>query len=126
MALEDAVAAVVLADPGEDAEALTVFLRSLTRATRLFAAVDADGIVRATSGWQLSGGHVRVMLVDTDPAWRGRGIAKAMTSAALHAAQRQGAREATLDASAAGRSIYQRLGFESIAQTIRFVATASR
>jgi GNAT superfamily N-acetyltransferase len=125
VALEDAVAAVVVANPEEDAEALTVFLRSLTRTTQLFAAVDADGIVRATSGWQLSGRHVRVLLVDTDPAWRGRGIAKAMTSAALHAAQRQGAHEATLDASAAGRSIYQQLGFESVAQTIRFAATAS-
>jgi ribosomal protein S18 acetylase RimI-like enzyme len=124
VSLEDAVAAVALAEPRENPEALTVFLRSLPQPTRLFAAVDADGIVRATSGWQLSGRHVRVILVDTDPAWRGRGIAKAMTSAALHAAQRQGAREATLDASAAGLSIYQRLGFESVAQTIRFVAAA--
>jgi GNAT superfamily N-acetyltransferase len=125
VALEDAVAAVAHADPREDAEELTAFLRSLPGATQLFAAVDADGIVRATSGGTLSGRHTRVIFVDTDPAWRGRGIATAMTSAALQAAQLQGAREATLDASEAGRPIYLRLGFEAVVQTIRFVAISS-
>jgi GNAT superfamily N-acetyltransferase len=126
VALEDAVAAVVLAAPGVDPQGLTAFLQSLPEATQLLAAVDSEGRVRATSGWQLSGRHARIILVDTDPAWRGRGIGTAMTSAALQAAQLRGAREATLDASAAGRSIYLRLGFESVSQTRRFVPTASR
>ena len=116
------MAAVVIASPGEDPGALTTFLRSLPVTTQLFAAVDADGIVRATSGCQLAGGYARVIFVDTDPVWRRGGIATAMTSVALGAARGQGAREASLDASGAGRSIYLRLGFESAGQTIRFVA----
>jgi GNAT superfamily N-acetyltransferase len=122
VALEDAVAAVLLADPGQDREELTMFLRSLPQPTQLLAAVDADGVVRATSGWQLAGRCAGVIFVDTDPVWRGRGIATAMTSAALLAARRQGAREATLDASAAGRPIYLRLGFEPAGQIARFIA----
>jgi GNAT superfamily N-acetyltransferase len=125
VALEDALAAVALAAPRLDPGAVTGFVRSLAGETELLAAVDAEGCVRATSGWQLCGRHARVILVDTDPAWQGRGIGSAMTSAALHAAHLRGAREATLDASAAGRSIYLRLGFESVSQTTRFVPAAS-
>ena len=121
VALEDAIAAVALAAPRLDPEAVMGFLRSLPGETQLLAAVDAEGCVRATSGWQLSGRHVRVILVDTEPAWQGRGVGTAMTSAALHAARVRGARVATLDASAAGQSIYLRLGFESVSQTTRFV-----
>jgi GNAT superfamily N-acetyltransferase len=121
VALEDAIAAVALAAPRLDPEAVMLFLRSLPSQTHLLAAVDAGGCVRATSGWQLSGRHARVILVDTDPAWQGRGVGTAMTSAALHSARLRGAREATLDASAAGRSIYLRLGFELVSQTTRFV-----
>ena len=122
VALKDAVAAVVIASPGEDPAALIRFLRSLPQTTQLFAAVDADGTVRATSGCQVTGDHARVIFVDTDPDWRRRGIAAAMTSVALQAAQVQGAREASLDASSAARSIYRRLGFESAGQTVRFTA----
>ncbi len=122
VALKDAVAAVVLADPAQDPAELTTFVRLLPAATQLLAAVDANGIVRATSGCQLSDHCAGVIFVNTDPAWRGRGIATAMTSAALIAAHRQGARAATLDASAAGRSVYLKLGFESVAQIDRFTA----
>jgi ribosomal protein S18 acetylase RimI-like enzyme len=60
------------------------------------------------------------MFVNTDAAWRGRGLGQAMTAHALHAAQLQGATQAGLDASPAGRSIYHRLGFEIAGQLKRF------
>jgi hypothetical protein len=43
-----------------------------------------------------------------------------MTAAALLAAGAHGARQACLDATDAGRSIYLRLGFEAVARTTRF------
>jgi hypothetical protein len=67
VSLSDAVACVVRAAPRENPEKLAAFLRSLT-ATSVFAAIDADGEVRATSGYELIGSHARVLLVDTDPA----------------------------------------------------------
>ena len=115
-----AVDAVLLADPGEDPEAFAELLRSLTGRVALFAAVDRTGQVRATSGWQRQGAHARVILVNTDPEWRGRGIATAMTSLALHAARVDGARLATLDATPSGLSVYLRLGFALASEIIRF------
>jgi GNAT superfamily N-acetyltransferase len=76
-----------------------------------FAAVDAGGTVRATSGSRVSGEDAGVLLVNTDPAWRRRGIGTAMTALALHDARERGARRACLTATAAGQGIYARLGF---------------
>ena len=118
--LRAAVDAVLLADPGEDPDTFMSFLRSLPGRVALFAAVGRDEKVRATSGWQLQGTHARVILVDTDPTWRGRGIATAMTSLALHAARTEGARMATLDATPAARGLYLRLGFAPVSEIIRF------
>jgi GNAT superfamily N-acetyltransferase len=118
VSLEDAVALVRLANPAVGG--LADHLRSLPPAFRLLAAVDGDGVVRATSGAGAFGSAARVLLVDTHPAWRGRGIATAMTAAALHAARDAGARVACLDASDAGRSIYARLGFEVAGATTQF------
>jgi ribosomal protein S18 acetylase RimI-like enzyme len=53
----------------------------------LFAAVDGDGVVRATSGSAVYGEDASVSFVNTDPAWRGRGIGTAMTALALHHAR---------------------------------------
>jgi ribosomal protein S18 acetylase RimI-like enzyme len=61
-----------------------------------------------------------VMFVNTAPDWRGRGIGRAMTAAALAAAQEDGARHACLDATDAGLSIYLQLGFEVVTRTTRF------
>jgi ribosomal protein S18 acetylase RimI-like enzyme len=123
--LEDAVAAALLADPGiKDApEALADYLRSLPPATRLFAAMDAGGAVRATSGSGVYGTDASVLFVNTDPRWRGRGIGGAMTATALRSARDRGAQRACLDASGAGLSIYRRLGFEGVAQMTRFFAS---
>jgi ribosomal protein S18 acetylase RimI-like enzyme len=120
--LEQAVAGAKLADPAIDnpPDALTEYLRSLPSAFRLFAALDRDGAVRATSGAGAFGPHASVLFVNTNPDWRGRGIGQAMTAAALHAARDRGARHACLDASDAGLGLYRRLGFETVTRTMRF------
>lgn len=121
--LAEAVATVIGADPAippwMTVDRLAGRLRSLAGAS-FYAAVDADGAVRATSAAVTFGADAEVFFVSTDPAWRGRGIATAMTAAALRAAAEAGARQACLDASAAGRPIYERLGFEPVTPVSRF------
>lgn len=120
--LEDAVALAMQADPAiEDApHAFAAYLCSLPPAIRLFAAVDGDGAVRATSGSGAFGAEANVLFVNTDPDWRGRGIGRAMTAGALRAAEDAGATRACLDASDAGLPIYRRLGFEAVARIDQF------
>lgn len=100
--------------------ALAGYLRSHSPAFRLFAAIDGDGAVRATSGWGLFGGQMTVIFVNTHPEWRRRGIGQAMTAAALRAAQGAGARQACLDASDSALPIYHRLEFETVTGMMRF------
>lgn len=125
VALADAVAAAMSASAAiEDPPAVFAgYLRSLPSTFRLFAAIDSHGAVRATSGSGVFGRYATVIFVNTDPDWRGRGIGQAMTAHALHAASRAGARQASLDASDAGRSIYLRLGFDNAGTVIRFIST---
>jgi ribosomal protein S18 acetylase RimI-like enzyme len=120
--LEDAAALVVAVDPmvGEPPEELAAYLRSLPAELRLLAAVDAAGAVRATGGGGAFGLGATVVFISTDTGWRGRGVATAMTAAALRAAREAGATRAVLDASDAGRGIYTRLGFEAVARTTRY------
>lgn len=120
--LDDAVAVAKAQDPrGEDrAIRLAEYLSALASATGLLAAVDIDGVVRATSGSSTFGDQASVIFVNTDPTWRRRGIGQAMTAAALNSARRAGARQAVLDASDAAIGIYARLGFEVVARTTQF------
>jgi ribosomal protein S18 acetylase RimI-like enzyme len=122
VALADAVLAAMYAAPSIEGppRVFADFLRSLPPTFRLFAAVDSDGKVRATSGYGAFDQYATVIFVNTDPGWRRRGIGLAMTAQALGAAQRAGARQASLDASDAGRSIYRRLGFETAGTLTRF------
>jgi ribosomal protein S18 acetylase RimI-like enzyme len=83
-----------------------------------FAALDADGVVRATSASAVAGEDASVLFVNTDPAWRGRGIGTAMTALALRHARERGALRACLTATEAGRGIYARLGFAVAAAAI--------
>ena len=117
-----------LADPRiEDPPSVFAdYLRSLPSTIRLFVAVDAAGVVRATSGCGAFGTQASVMFVNTDPNWRGLGIGQAMTAAALSAAQGLGAQHACLDATDAGQSIYSRLGFETVAPITRFFRDGPR
>ncbi len=124
VALVDAVAAAMSATTAIKGppEAFAEYLRSLSSSFRLFAAVDRDGRVRATSGSGAFGSYATVVFVNTDPGWRGRGIGRAMTAHALHTARRAGARYAALDASAVGRSVYLGLGFDSAGWLMRFMS----
>jgi ribosomal protein S18 acetylase RimI-like enzyme len=119
--LEDAVAAAMSADPRiKEPRAFAEHLRSLPPTFRLFAAVEPNEAVRGTSGSGVFGTYASVMFVNTDRDWRHRGIGKAMTGAALLAARDSGATQACLDATAEGRAIYARLGFEVAAEVKRF------
>lgn len=124
IALPDAVAAAIRAAPAieDPPQRFADYLRSLAPTFRLFAAVDREETVRATSGSGVFGRHATVFFVGTDPEWRRRGIGQAMTAHALTAARDAGAIHACLDASAAGRSIYRRLGFEPAGTLTQFSA----
>jgi GNAT superfamily N-acetyltransferase len=119
--LEAAVACAAAADPSiEQPEVLAAYLRTLPPTLRLVAAVDAAGTVRGTAGCDAGGEDAGVLFVDTHPAWQGRGIASALTAAALRAAASAGARRATLDATDVALSVYRRLGFEPAGRIERF------
>jgi predicted acetyltransferase len=83
--------------------------------------VDDGGVVRATAAAASWGRTAGVFFVNTDPAWRGRGVGTVMTAAALRSASDAGAQRAYLDASALGLSIYQRLGFASVGAVTQYV-----
>ena len=110
------------AAPASDLDGFVAYLRSVP-AARFLAAVDGGGTVRATAAaaiWRRTSG---VFFVNTDPAWRGRGVASAMTAAVLRSATEAGAERALLDASALGRALSLRLGFEAVAELTMFVAS---
>ena len=120
--LTDAVAAVGRATPAGavSTTALATYLRSLAGDPRLFAAVDDDGTVRATSGSRTFFSDADVFFVNTDRGWRRRGLGLSMTSAAMRSAGSSGATRASLDASGPGIALYRRLGFTAVAQITQF------
>ena len=121
--LSAAIALAVIADPtaGEQSAAqMSGSFRAMRPRPRLGAAVDADGTVRATSGVRVTGPDASVFFVNTDPAWRRRGIGRAMTAIVLRTAYRSGATVASLNASDAGASIYRSLGFELAGTATQF------
>jgi GNAT superfamily N-acetyltransferase len=126
--LEDAAAAARRADPRitDPLRVFAEFLRSLSPAVGLLAAVDTEGAVRATSGFGVYGAEARVFFVNTDPHRRREGIGRTMTAAALRAARDHGARRASLDATETSVRVYQRLGFDAVTETIHFSAARTR
>ncbi len=126
--LEQAAQACLNADPQMAAVPLPGFLsylRSLPPTTQLLAAVDAQRVVRATAGCSAQDADASAFFVNTDPQWRGKGVATAMTAFALAWGYRSGARMASLDASSAGLAIYVRLGFEPVSPTTLFSRLAA-
>lgn len=121
--LDQAAQACLRADPRTADVSLPAYigvLQALPSNTRLFAAVDSENRVCATAGSSALGSDAHAYFVSTDRQWRGRGVATAMTTTALGWAYRAGAREASLDASPPGVSIYLRLGFEPVSDTTLF------
>ena len=123
--LEEAVALVIASDPGltELPETFAGFLRGLPSSVQLLAAVDEQGVARATSGCDVFGEYARLFFVNTEPAWRRRGIGRTMTAQALRAAASSGARRAVLDSTDAGVSVYSGLGFEVAGRLTRYRLT---
>ena len=124
VSLEEAAAAGIRADPGaapvEELDGFVEYLRAAPNASYL-AAVDHEGVVRATASSSVFGPVAGVFFVNTDPAWRGRGVGAAMTAAALRGSVAAGATRAFLDASDLGLSMYLRLGFQPICGNTLFV-----
>jgi GNAT superfamily N-acetyltransferase len=121
--LEQAAQACLHADPHAadfPLPGFIAFLQSLPPSTRLLAAVDDQNMVRGTAGASALGADANAYFVSTDQHWRHQGLATAMTAAALVWAREAGAREACLDASPAGLSIYVRLGFDAVSAATVF------
>jgi ribosomal protein S18 acetylase RimI-like enzyme len=122
VSLEDAAATAVASDPGipDPPDKVAGFLGGLPSSVRLFAAVDAEGAVRATAACHVFGEYAQVFFVTTEPAWRRRGIGSAMTLGALRAAASLGARQAFLHSTEDGVSVYTGLGFEPVGLVTRY------
>jgi GNAT superfamily N-acetyltransferase len=115
--LRQAAEACLKADPhtaGHPLPGFVGFLQSLPVSTRLLAAVDDQHCVCGTAGSSALGLDANAYFVSTDESWRRQGLATAMTAVALTWAREAGARQASLDASPAGLSIYLRLGFQAV------------
>ncbi len=60
------------------------------------------------------GGLPYLLSMFTEPAWRGRGLAKRIVQAAIAWSRKRGFKVMTLHASKMGRRVYERLGFERV------------
>jgi predicted N-acetyltransferase YhbS len=80
------------------------------RASRPFVAV-ANGDVVGTGVASVNGSVGWIGTVWVDPAWRRRGLGMALTQATIDAAEAAGCRTLVLVATAAGRRLYERIGF---------------
>lgn len=80
-------------------------------AARPFVA-EADGAIVGTGVAMLNGPVGWIGTIWVDVAWRGRGIGHELTRATIDAAESAGCRTLVLVATAAGRPMYERLGFD--------------
>ena len=82
-----------------------------------FVVADGDEIA-AVAGAVAYGAFAWIGLVATDPSWRGRGFATRLSRHLVEWAFGRGCRTVALDASDAGRPVYDRLGFEAAGRTL--------
>jgi ribosomal protein S18 acetylase RimI-like enzyme len=79
-----------------------------------------DGRPVATSGLALSHGVAGVYVVSTLPAWRRHGYGEAMTWHAVGRGMALGARFASLQSSAMGLALYERIGFRCVGEYVSY------
>ena len=73
---------------------------------------EADGVVVGTGVIGLNGPVGWIGTIFVDPAWRRRGVGLELTRTTIEAADAAGCRTLLLVATAAGRPLYEKLGFE--------------
>jgi GNAT superfamily N-acetyltransferase len=116
-----AFAAAIEAEDGPPpGSMLPAVLRMAARPVQLFAAVDRDGSIQATSAAAASGTTGMLWGIGTMHDWRGQGVGTAMTAVAVHGAADLGATTLLLDATDMGESIYRRLGFTAYGTTVEW------
>ena len=82
-----------------------------------------DGTAVATTWSFLHGADCGIYAVETLASHRRRGLARALVEHVLHHAAGQGARTASLQSTAMGRSLYEGLGFQAAGRYEEWVAT---
>jgi predicted GNAT family acetyltransferase len=116
-----AFAAAIEAEDGPPpGSMLPAVLRMAARPVQLFAAVDREGSIQATSAAAASGTTGMLWGIGTMHDWRGQGVGAAMTAVAVHGAADLGATTLLLDATDQGESIYRRLGFTAYGATVEW------
>ncbi|WP_344440884.1 GNAT family N-acetyltransferase [Kitasatospora nipponensis] len=90
----------------------------LGRLIRLVGRIDGRAV--ATSAVLISNGVAGVYWVGTHPTYRGRGVGAALTAAAMVIGRQHGALVCTLQASALGAPVYQRLGFTQVSEVVLY------
>jgi ribosomal protein S18 acetylase RimI-like enzyme len=101
---------------GENERAVYRGIVGLLNLPSVFAAVRQEGRIVSAAYGVLSGSLVCFESVVTDPAWRGRGIARAMLSSILAWAAARGATASCLQVqadNAPALALYRRLGFRT-------------
>jgi len=73
---------------------------------------ETDGAIVGTGVTTINGPVAWIGTIWVDPAWRGRGLGKALTQATIDAGESAGCRALVLVATDAGRPLYERVGFE--------------
>lgn len=82
-----------------------------------------DGEPASTATVVVLDGVAGIYNVATPERFRRRGLGEAVTAAAVVEGARRGCRTATLQASAMGRPIYERMGFRTVTTWTRYVPT---
>ena len=80
-----------------------------------------DGVAASTASAVVLDGVVGIYNVATPERFRRRGLGEGVTAAAVVAGARRGCQIATLQASAMGKPIYERMGFQTVTTWTRFV-----
>ena len=84
-----------------------------------------DGSPACTSAYVMSGDQIGVYWVATLEKYRRRGLGAAVTWAAIAAGRGSGGTWASLGASELGRPVYERMGFETRSEYVKFEPAGS-